>query len=103
MTIRPIRGSSPLLHGPASRNSPAGPGEGAGGGAPQTRGGDPEARVPPPDAHPHRRRALVLIGIALRNRPVRLAIGGYLGHMWELYAAWTAAVPSRVSRQQDQD
>ncbi|HEX2079998.1 MAG TPA: MFS transporter [Longimicrobium sp.] len=30
-----------------------------------------------------------LIGDVLRNRPVRLAIGGYLGHMWELYAAWT--------------
>lgn len=30
-----------------------------------------------------------LIGDVLRNRPVRLAIGGYLGHMWELYTAWT--------------
>jgi MFS family permease len=26
----------------------------------------------------------------LRHRPTRLAIGGYLGHMWELYAGWTA-------------
>ena len=26
---------------------------------------------------------------ALAERPVRLAIGGYLGHMWELYAMWT--------------
>jgi MFS family permease len=30
-----------------------------------------------------------LIGQVARDRPVRLAIGGYLGHMWELYAAWT--------------
>ncbi len=25
----------------------------------------------------------------LADRPTRLAIGGYLGHMWELYAMWT--------------
>ena len=25
----------------------------------------------------------------IRHRPTRLAIGGYLGHMWELYAMWT--------------
>ncbi|HEU4561800.1 MAG TPA: MFS transporter [Longimicrobium sp.] len=25
----------------------------------------------------------------VRHRPTRLAIGGYLGHMWELYAMWT--------------
>ena len=30
-----------------------------------------------------------LMGQVLRNRPARLAIAGYLGHMWELYAAWT--------------
>jgi MFS family permease len=30
-----------------------------------------------------------LIGHVARNRPARLAIAGYLGHMWELYAAWT--------------
>jgi len=24
-----------------------------------------------------------------RHRPTRLAVGGYLGHMWELYAMWT--------------
>jgi MFS family permease len=24
-----------------------------------------------------------------KDRPVRLAINGYLGHMWELYAMWT--------------
>jgi len=32
-----------------------------------------------------------LIGDVMRDRPVRLAIAGYLGHMWELYAAWTFA------------
>jgi MFS family permease len=30
-----------------------------------------------------------LVGAVVRNRPTRLAIGGYLGHMWELYAVWT--------------
>ncbi len=25
----------------------------------------------------------------VRDRPTRLATGGYLGHMWELYAMWT--------------
>ena len=30
-----------------------------------------------------------LVGSVLRDRPTRLAIGGYLGHMWELYAMWT--------------
>jgi MFS family permease len=29
------------------------------------------------------------VGIVLRNRDVRLATLGYLGHMWELYAMWT--------------
>jgi MFS family permease len=29
-----------------------------------------------------------LVGVAVRQREVRLAIGGYLGHMWELYAMW---------------
>jgi MFS family permease len=29
-----------------------------------------------------------LVGAILRHRPSRLAIGGYLGHMWELYAMW---------------
>jgi MFS family permease len=28
------------------------------------------------------------VGQVLRNRGVRLAIAGYLGHMWELYAMW---------------
>ena len=31
-----------------------------------------------------------LVGTVLHDRPTRLAIGGYLGHMWELYAGWTA-------------
>lgn len=30
-----------------------------------------------------------LAGTILRHRPTRLAIFGYLGHMWELYAMWT--------------
>jgi len=30
-----------------------------------------------------------LTGTILRHRPTRLAIYGYLGHMWELYAMWT--------------
>ena len=29
-----------------------------------------------------------LVGTVLRHRPTRLAIYGYLGHMWELYAMW---------------
>jgi MFS family permease len=31
----------------------------------------------------------VLVGVIARHRETRLAIGGYLGHMWELYAMWT--------------
>lgn len=30
-----------------------------------------------------------LVGTVMRHRPTRLAIYGYLGHMWELYAMWT--------------
>jgi sugar phosphate permease len=30
-----------------------------------------------------------LTGTILKHRPTRLAILGYLGHMWELYAMWT--------------
>jgi MFS family permease len=29
------------------------------------------------------------VGSVARDRRTRLAIGGYLGHMWELYAMWT--------------
>jgi MFS family permease len=32
-----------------------------------------------------------LVGTVMRHRPTRLAIGGYLGHMWELYAMWAFA------------
>jgi MFS family permease len=31
-----------------------------------------------------------LVGRILRHRPTMLATGGYLGHMWELYAAWSS-------------
>ncbi len=30
-----------------------------------------------------------LVGTVLRQREMRLVTGGYLGHMWELYAFWT--------------
>ena len=30
-----------------------------------------------------------LVGTVVSDRKTRLAIGGYLGHMWELYAMWT--------------
>jgi MFS family permease len=30
-----------------------------------------------------------MVGSVVRHRETRLAIGGYLGHMWELYAMWT--------------
>lgn len=33
--------------------------------------------------------SLRLVGSVVRNRGVRLATYGYLGHMWELYAMWT--------------
>ncbi len=29
-----------------------------------------------------------LVGVVVRDRPTRLAIASYLGHMWELYAMW---------------
>lgn len=31
------------------------------------------------------------LSLALRHRPLRLAAGGYFGHMWELYAVWAFA------------
>ena len=42
--------------------------------------------------HPFERRAFSwrLVGTVLRHRETRLATLGYLGHMWELYAVWTA-------------
>ena len=41
--------------------------------------------------HTFERRAFSwsLVGTVVRHRPTRLAIAGYLGHMWELYAMWT--------------
>jgi MFS family permease len=42
-----------------------------------------------PHAFPRRRFSWSLVPDILRHRPTRLAIGGYLGHMWELYAMWT--------------
>lgn len=40
---------------------------------------------------PFARRAFSwrLVGTVVLHRPTRLATGGYLGHMWELYAFWT--------------
>jgi MFS family permease len=42
-----------------------------------------------PHAFPARPFAWGLVGTIARGRAWRLATGGYLGHMWELYAAWT--------------
>ena len=41
--------------------------------------------------HTFERRAFSwrLIGTVARHRETRLAIAGYLGHMWELYAMWS--------------
>ena len=41
--------------------------------------------------YPFARRAFSwsLVGTVIRHREWRLATGGYLGHMWELYAYWT--------------
>jgi len=41
-----------------------------------------------PFAFERRPFAWSLVGTVARHREVRLAIGGYLGHMWELYAMW---------------
>ena len=42
-----------------------------------------------PFPFPRRRFSPALLGDVVRHRPTRLAVGGYLGHMWELYAVWT--------------
>jgi MFS family permease len=44
--------------------------------------------------HPFERRPFrwSLAGEVIRHRPTRLATWGYLGHMWELYAMWSAIV-----------
>jgi MFS family permease len=41
-----------------------------------------------PHAFPRRPFSWSLAGEAFGDRRVRLATGGYLGHMWELYAFW---------------
>ena len=41
-----------------------------------------------PHPFPKRPFSWGLVGAVLRDRPTRLAIGSYLGHMWELYAMW---------------
>jgi MFS family permease len=42
-----------------------------------------------PYAFPRRTFSWGLVARILRHRPTMLATGGYLGHMWELYAMWT--------------
>lgn len=42
-----------------------------------------------PARFPRRPFSWSLVGAVVRHRPTRLAIAGYLGHMWELYAMWT--------------
>jgi MFS family permease len=42
-----------------------------------------------PFPFPRRRFSWSRVGEVVRHRPTRLAIAGYLGHMWELYAMWT--------------
>lgn len=44
-----------------------------------------------PDPFPRRPFSWGLVGVVARHRETRLAIEGYLGHMWELYAVWTWA------------
>ena len=46
-----------------------------------------------PFPFPRRPFSWGLVGATLRHRPTRLAIGGYLGHMWELYAMWVSVTP----------
>ena len=41
-----------------------------------------------PYPFPRRPFSWQLVGAVVRDRATRLAIGGYLGHMWELYAMW---------------
>jgi MFS family permease len=43
-----------------------------------------------PFSFPRRPFRWDLVGRVLAHRPTRLAIWGYLGHMWELYAVWSA-------------
>jgi len=41
-----------------------------------------------PFPFPQRPFSWGLVGAVLHDRPTRLAVGSYLGHMWELYAMW---------------
>lgn len=41
-----------------------------------------------PFAFPARPFSWGLVGAVVRERPLRAVTGGYLGHMWELYAFW---------------
>ncbi|HSK18084.1 MAG TPA: MFS transporter [Longimicrobiales bacterium] len=43
-----------------------------------------------PFPFPSRPFSIGLVGTVMKHRETRLAIGGYLGHMWELYASWAA-------------
>lgn len=43
-----------------------------------------------PFTFPSRPFSWALVGTIARHRPTRLAVLGYLGHMWELYACWAA-------------
>ena len=42
-----------------------------------------------PHPFPRRPFSWALVGVLARHRETRLAVAGYLGHMWELYAMWT--------------
>ncbi len=42
-----------------------------------------------PEVFPRRPFSWHLAAIVVRHRETALAVGGYLGHMWELYAMWT--------------
>ncbi|HYJ79195.1 MAG TPA: MFS transporter [Longimicrobiaceae bacterium] len=42
-----------------------------------------------PFPFPRRSFSWARVGDVVRHRATRLAVGGYLGHMWELYAMWS--------------
>jgi MFS family permease len=46
-----------------------------------------------PHAFARRSFSWGLVARILRHRETRLATGGYLGHMWELYGGWLLAAP----------